>query len=86
MAGLATSAQKVDLKDINFGKSTHVVSYASKGSNGGTVTITDGMHTAQLNVLGAYMVGSFKLSNDGAGGTFVTDPLVSSGAGIASPH
>jgi hypothetical protein len=62
------------------------VSYTSNGSNGGTVAITDGLHTTLLNVIGAYTVASFKLSNDGTGATLITDPPISSGAGIASPH
>ncbi len=71
--------------DIAFATAS-VQSYTSNGSNGGTVAITDGTHTAMLNVLGAYTSGNFKLSSDGTGGTFVTDPPVSSGSGVAPPH
>jgi len=62
-----------------------VTNYNSNGSNGGTVSVTDGAHIALLNVIGTYTVASFKLANDGTGGTFVTDPPVSSGAGVATP-
>jgi autotransporter passenger strand-loop-strand repeat protein len=87
VAGLANSGvQNVDLADIAFTSATHVVSYTSNGSNGGTVEITDGTNTALLNVLGTYTALSFKLSNDGTGGTNVTDPPVSSGSMLAPGH
>ena len=87
VAGLANSTQKVDLTDIAYNSATtSVTGYTSNGSNGGTVSVTDGTHIALLSVIGAYTVASFKLSNDGNGGTFVTDPPVSSGSGIATPH
>jgi len=48
--------------------------------------VTDGTTTAQLHLIGAYTVSSFKTSADGHGGTLITDPPVSSGAGVAPPH
>ena len=48
--------------------------------------MTDGVHTALLHMIGTYTVGSFKTSNDGGGGVLLTDPPVSSGAGIGTPH
>ena len=49
----------------------------------GVLSASDGVHTALLNMIGNYTVGSFKTSDDGAGGTLITDPPVSSGATLA---
>jgi autotransporter passenger strand-loop-strand repeat protein len=88
VAGLLTSGvQNVDLKDITYNAATtSVTGYTSNGSNGGTVSVTDGVHTTLLKVIGAYTSASFKLSNDGGGGTLITDPPVSSGVAGAPPH
>ena len=59
--------------------------YANSGLSG-TLTVSDGVHAATLTLIGAYVLGNFKLANDGASGTLVTDPPISSGAGIAAPH
>jgi len=64
--------------------SLHALSYTDSGGSG-TLTVTDGTTTAQLHLIGAYTVGSFKTSVDGTGGTIITDPPVSNGAALA-PH
>lgn len=85
VAGLATSgAQNIDLLNISSA-SLQPLSYTASGGSG-TLTVTDGTITAQLNLIGAYTVGSFKISDDGHGGTLITDPPVSSGSGVAPPH
>jgi autotransporter passenger strand-loop-strand repeat protein len=55
-------------------------------SSGGVATVTDGTHTAKLAMLGSYVAANFHLTNDGHGGTLVSDPPVSSGSPIAPPH
>ena len=40
----------------------------------GTLTVTDGTHTANLTLLGIYAPGNFTLSSDLHGGTIVNDP------------
>ena len=72
----------IDLVDIAF--STATLGYVGN-SLSGVLTVQDGSHTATLNMIGNYVAGNFKLSNDGAGGTLVTDPPVSSGVGVAAP-
>ncbi len=52
----------------------------------GTLTVTDGTHTARLTMLGSYVAANFHLADDGHGGTLVNDPPVSSGSAIAPPH
>ena len=83
IAGLATAAQQIDLVDINFGAAT--LGYVNSGLSG-TLTVSDGVHAATLTLIGSYLPGNFKIANDGAGGTTVTDPPVSSAAGMAPPH
>ena len=87
IAGLLTSgAQTVDLMDINF--ATLTLGYTSN-TGSGVLSASDGAgHTAQLNMIGNYTLANFvtKAADDGHGGTLITDPPVSSGAGIAAPH
>jgi hypothetical protein len=46
----------------------------------------DGVHTAQLALLGNYALGNFHMADDGNGGTLVSDPPVSSGGQLTQPH
>ena len=43
-------------------------------NSGGTLTVTDGMDTANIALLDQYMAASFVTSPDGSGGTLVQDP------------
>jgi autotransporter passenger strand-loop-strand repeat protein len=85
IAGLLTSGvQNVDLVDISVA-TLQTLAYSDSGTSG-TLTVTDGTHTALLHMIGTYTQASFKTTNDGGGGTLLTDPPVSSGAGVATPH
>jgi autotransporter passenger strand-loop-strand repeat protein len=68
----------LDLRDIAFGSSTSV-SYTSDnpGNTSGTLTVTDGAHTANITLIGQYVVGQFTSASDGHGGTLIGDPPVS---------
>jgi hypothetical protein len=44
------------------------------------LTITSGGQSISLALLGQYVNGNFSLATDGAGGTLLGDPPVSSGA------
>ena len=85
VAGLANSAQVIDLADINFA-TLQTVAFSGTSSSGGVLTMSDGTHVAQLNLIGNYLAATFTSASDGAGGVLITDPPVSSGAGVASPH
>ena len=50
----------------------------SGSSSGGTLTVTDGTHTAKIALLGNYLASTFVTSSDGHGGTAVVDPLLTS--------
>jgi len=69
--GGMTSDDKVDLEDILFGSGTSAAYQADLSGAGGTLTVTDGTHSATLHLLGVYDPHSFTLADDGAGRTVV---------------
>ncbi len=68
----------IDLADINFSAAT--LSYSSTTSSSGILTVTDGIHSANLNMLGSYVTANFNMANDGSGGVLVTDPYLDGAA------
>src|SRR5262249_43156843 len=66
--------EEIDLGDISFAKKTKVSFKEAQDKTSGTLTVTDGTHTASLTLLGQYSAQDFSLSSDGHGGTMVTDP------------
>jgi fibronectin-binding autotransporter adhesin len=86
VAGLADANQKIDLADIIFNfASLQPMQYSDSGGSG-TLTVTDGIHTAHLALIGTYTVASFKMAADSNSGTIITDPPVSGSTGVASPY
>jgi autotransporter passenger strand-loop-strand repeat protein len=81
ISGFASPAgitEEIDLRDIAFNAATTKETFTQTGTSG-TLTVTDGTHTANLTLLGQYSAHDFSLSSDGFGGTIVTDPLDGSG-------
>lgn len=67
----------IDLGDILFGDGVTSFAYAQNSDNsGGTLSVSDGTHTASLSLLGQYSAADFALSSDGHGGTLISDPTV----------
>jgi len=64
----------IDLKDITAGGNA-TISYSGNNSPG-TLTVSDGTHTANIALDGIYSLANFTASSDGHGGTFVVDPPV----------
>ena len=63
----------LDLPDLAFGSST-TLRYAANGNNtGGTLTASDGTHTANIALLGQYTAASFVMSADDFGGILIHD-------------
>jgi hypothetical protein len=62
----------IDLADIGFGSNT-TLGYAANGSDSGKLTVSDGIHTASIALLGNYMASTFAMASDGHGGTLITD-------------
>ena len=75
ISGFAQPDQ-LDLADIAFGSNT-TLGFSEAGNNtSGTLTVSDGVHTADILLLGQYVAGNFNIASDGTGGTLVTDPPV----------
>jgi len=71
VVGVADANEKIDLADINF--ATLLTPTYSSSTGSGTLTVTDGIHTAHLALLGNYVAGNFKTVNDGADGVLIAD-------------
>src|ERR1700676_4660354 len=72
VSGLAGS-DALDLTDVSYGANTQATYLGN--ANGGTLTITDGTHTANIALQGNYLASTWTLSSDGNGGTVVVDPV-----------
>ena len=74
------SVTLLDLSDIPFvaGTTSATWNQVTSGSTAsGTLGVTDGTHSANITLLGQYVVANFHIQNDGHGGTVVMDPPVS---------
>ena len=63
---------RIDLADVAFGAQT-TLGYARSGSAAAKLTVSDGIHTANIALLGQYMASSFAAASDGHGGTLITE-------------
>ncbi len=77
-----TGATSLDLRDIGF-VSADEATYSGTAS-GGVLTVTDGTHTAKINLVGDYTHSTFEASSDGSGGVIVVDPMPQSHASPAT--
>ena len=72
-----TGQDQLDLADIAFGSNTTLGYAANNNNTGGTLTVSDGTHTANIALFGQYTAASFVMSADGFGGTLIHDtPLI----------
>ncbi len=62
--------QTFDLTDVGFVSADEAVFTGGQGA--GTLTVTDGTHTARIRLVGDYRGARFTASDDGSGGTSVT--------------
>ena len=61
----------LDLRDINYSK-VQTPTFSNTDMNApGTLSVTDGVHTANIALLTSYMAAAFVTSNDGYGGTSI---------------
>jgi len=72
VSGMAGS-DALDLADVNYGASTTATFLGNATS--GTLTVSDGTHTASIALQGDYLQSGWTLSSDGHGGTMVVDPV-----------
>ena len=61
----------IDLPGIEFGADTTLGYSANTKQTGGTLSVTDGVHSANIALLGSYMASTFVLEGDNHGGTMV---------------
>jgi hypothetical protein len=73
LAAFAFPQRGIDLPDIAFGAQTTLAYAANAAGTGGTLTVSDGRHTAAIALLGNYMAGSFVAVADGHGGTLIKE-------------
>ncbi|MDE2375117.1 MAG: hypothetical protein KGL96_12885, partial [Hyphomicrobiales bacterium] len=71
VSGLA-GADALDLADVSYGPATTATFLGN--ASGGTLTVSDGTHTANIALQGDYLSSTWDLSSDGKGGTIVVDP------------
>ena len=70
--GTPATSDKLDLRDINFASAQFAKSYVNN-----VLTVTDGTHTANINMVGTYTLANFDFASDGNGGTLVTELVLS---------
>lgn len=73
----------IDLRDIAFSAGTTLGYTADPGNGSGTLTLSDGVHSASLVLLGQYSAASFALASDGHGGTMITESIAAQQANLA---
>jgi hypothetical protein len=85
VAGM-TGSDSIDFADIDPTK-VQTPSYNGDAS-GGTLSVSDGAHSANIALLGNYLASTFTAVSDGHGGTAVTDPAVLGGVAplVTPPH
>lgn len=74
---------------IAFGPGTTLGFVEAPSNTSGTLTVSDGTHTAAILLLGQYLAANFTKQSDGNGGTLITDPPVSTNdqqSLISHPH
>jgi Ca2+-binding RTX toxin-like protein len=80
IAGQLTKGNVIDLADITAGANA-IISYSGNNSPG-TLTVSDGTHTANIALEGDYSLANFTAYSDGQGGTSVIDPPTYVGTGL----
>ena len=79
-------ADKIDLAGLAFGPST-TVSYTPITANSGTLDVfVSSVLQAQVALFGQLAAASFTAHDDGAGGTLILDPPLSSPLAVTKPH
>ncbi|OKO90678.1 hypothetical protein AC629_04245 [Bradyrhizobium sp. NAS80.1] len=73
----------IDFADVTAGAGAKI-SYSGDNSPG-TLTVSDGTHTASVALLGNYSLANFTAASDGHGGTSVVDPPVLNDGSAGAP-
>ena len=62
----------LDLADVLAGPNTTLDFTGNADGSGGMLTVSDGTHTAHIELAGQYAASGFHLASDGSGGTLIT--------------
>jgi len=77
----------IDLSQIAFGANVTLGYSENDSGTGGTLSVSDGTHAANIALLGNYMAASFVTAADGHGSTLVTETSPQTGSSLlAQPH
>ena len=68
-----TGSDTLDLADVSYSTNTTVTFLGN--ASGGILTVSDGTHIANIDLVGDYLSSTWDLSGDGNGGTTVVDPV-----------
>ena len=82
--GTTANSDLIDLKDINFSHLTQETYTENSAGTSGTLTLSDGTHTANVIFAGSYVLENFTLSNDGSGGILIIDGPAPSAPPVAA--
>jgi hypothetical protein len=63
----------IDLADIGFNANSTITYAGNPDHSGGTLSVGDGMHMANIALLGSYMASTFAAVSDGHGGTLISE-------------
>jgi hypothetical protein len=87
VAGLC-GQDAIDFADIGFGGSSTLGYAANSDHSGGTLSVGDGTHMANIALLGSYMASTFAASSDGHGGTLISEAAQASSQtpALTQPH
>jgi hypothetical protein len=87
VAGLC-GKDAIDLADIGFGANSTLGYAANADHSGGTLSVGDGMHMANIALLGSYMASTFAAASDGHGGTLISEAAQASNQTpvVTQPH
>jgi hypothetical protein len=66
-----TQRDRLDLADIGFGPKSTVRFSEAANDQSGTLSVSDDLHTANLNLLGQYAAAGFTSKSDGNGGMLI---------------
>jgi hypothetical protein len=70
IAGFGNNGDVIDLSDVSLA-GLKPLSYVQNTSASGTLTVSDGAHTAAITLLGQYMANAFHPGSDGGPGTAI---------------
>jgi hypothetical protein len=71
IAGFGDNGDVIDLSDVSFA-GLKPLGYTQNTSASGTLTVSDGAHTAAITLLGQFMANAFHSEPDGGLGTAIT--------------